>query len=115
MTNGRTASRQQTGSRQSGKDGGDIGEAVGLLIKHLIGGAPGALGGQLPGIMDELRAALSPLQALRPDYGDLPKAQAELLRQVQAANGRADLSRASPTGQPRPNAEDNVVQKGART
>ena len=115
MSNGKNTPRQQTGPGQSGEDRGDVADAVALLLKHLIGSGPGVLGDQISDMMDGLNKALSPLQALQPDYGELPKGQADLLRLVQAANSRADLSRASPGDQKPPKTDDKYLQKGART
>ena len=111
MTNGRPTSRTGPEQDQSQEIAGTVGEAISVILKYVIGNTQGSLGGQLPGIMDEFRAALAPLQALRPDYGNLPRAQADTLRLVQAANSRADLSRAAPRVPKNP---DNVAQEGAR-
>lgn len=114
MTDGKTSGRKLA-RPLPGSESDDVGEAIGLIVRHFIGNAPGSLGGQMPGIMTELRAALAPLQALRPDYGELTRDQAIMLRQVQFANERADLSKAAPKDRPRANPGTRAAAKGERT
>lgn len=79
----------------------EIREAMGLFVEYCIGNAQGGLGAQMPGIVDEVRAAFAPFNVFQPDYGYLTEAQRKILADVQEAHRYADLSRAAP-GDPAP-------------